>query len=267
MDNKPIIGIIGFGVVGKALQAGFYLDADFRVYDINPKLSLNTLEEVARDSNYIFITVPTPMNKDGSCNISIVEDIIKKLSNTIRFKDTILIIKSTVPPGTTSKLIKRYKGTNIIFNPEFLTARSARLDFINEARIILGGDELITKEVEKLYRLRFPHTPIIHTDSTTAEMVKYMANCFFATKVSLFNEYYDICNALGVNFDEAMNYMMMDGRIGNSHTSVPGHDGKRGFGGTCFPKDINALIFKSKELGIDPKVLEAAWKKNIEIRK
>jgi UDPglucose 6-dehydrogenase len=213
MSKRRVIGIIGLGVVGRAIQAGFAQTTDFRIYDINPELSLNTLEEVAKESDFIFITVPTPMNGDGSCNTSIVEDVIAKLNNIVRFQDTILIIKSTVTPGTTLKLIKRYTGTNIIFNPEFLTARTARLDFINESRIILGGDLLITKEVEKLYRLRFSHTPIIHTDSTTAEMVKYMANCFFATKVSLFNEYYDICEKLRVDFKEAMNLMMMDGRI------------------------------------------------------
>lgn len=266
-ENKTVIGIIGFGMVGKAIQAGFYVDARFRIFDTNPDLCLNTLEEVCEDSNYIFICVPTPMDyKTGKADLSIVELTVARCMQRISNPDTIVIIKSTIPPGTTENLRNKYKGLRLIFNPEFLTARSARLDFINSSRIILGGDKMDCLKVKELYEKRFKSTPIKITDSTTAEMVKYMANCFFAVKVSLFNEYYDICKKLDIDFNEAVGLTMMDGRIGNSHIDVPGHDDKRGFGGLCFPKDLNALIHRAIELDVSPTVLMAAWEKNLEVR-
>ena len=265
---RKTIGIIGFGMVGRAVQHGFAQITDFRIYDIDKRISENTLEEVYKESDYIFICVPTPMKRGtGEADISIVEYYVYKGLQLIDYPNTILIMKSTVPPGTTRMLQEKYKGVRLIFNPEFLTARTSRLDFINTSRIILGGSYEDTESVEELYRMRFPHTPIYKTDSTTAEMVKYAANCFFAVKVSLMNEYYQICEKLGVDYKEMKEMMMADGRIGNSHLDVPGHDGDFGFGNLCFPKDINALIFKAKEMGVDPKILEAAWKKNLEVRK
>jgi len=266
MKNK-IIGIIGFGIVGRAIQAGFYLHADFRIYDKNPINSINDLETVCRDSEFIFICVPTPMKKNGEADTSIVEEVIQSCIDYVKNTDTILIIKSTIPPGTTKMLQERHPDIHLVFCPEFLTARNARLDFINNARIILGGDKRDTIRVEELFKTRFPHTPIVHTDSTTAEMVKYTANCFFSVKVSYFNEIYQICKKLGLNYEDVRNMTLMDGRIGNSHTDVPGHDKDFGFGGTCFPKDLNALICKSKEIEIKPSVMIGAWLKNLEVRK
>jgi len=266
---KPIIGIVGFGMVGQALQHGFAQTCDFRIYDKNPKLSENTLKEVVIDSDFIFICVPTPMKRDsGEADISIIDKTLNYISFYLPYDNgKIFIIKSTIPPGTTNKLKEKYKNLRIIHNPEFLTARSFKLDFINQSRIIIGGDEDDCKEVEKLYRLRFLHTPIFITDSTTAEMAKYTANCFFATKLSFFNEIYDICQKLGINYYDVIKMTLADGRIGNSHYDIPGHDGLRGYGGLCFPKDIKALIYKAKELEINPIILEAAWKKNLLVRK
>jgi UDPglucose 6-dehydrogenase len=156
---------------------------------------------------------------------------------------------------------------SFVFNPEFLTERRARLDFINSARIVLGGSKINTGKVEKLYRARFPYVKIIKTDFETAELIKYMANCFFATKISFMNEMKQISEKLGTNWEDAINGFISDGRIGNSHIDVPGHDGELGFGGKCFPKDINAIIKKAEQLGIDPKVLKATWDKNLEVRK
>ena len=121
--------------------------------------------------------------------------------------------------------------------------------------------------VEKLYRLRFPYTKIIKTDFGTAQLIKYMANCFFATKVSFMNEMYQVCEAISGDWDAAVDGFISDGRIGNSHVDVPGHDGDMGFGGKCFPKDINAMIKRAEELGVTPEVLKGAWRKNQEVRK
>ena len=264
---KKTIGIIGFGMVGRAIQHGFAQTTNFRIYDTNPTVSENTFEETIRDSDFIFICVPTPSDYEtGKCDTSIVEETIEK-SREYMTPKKILIIKSTIPPGTTRSIQNKIPHLRIVFNPEFLTARTSRLDFINTSRIILGGDNEDLCEVNKLYRLRFKHTPIFWTDSTTAEMVKYACNCFFATKLSLLNEYYQICEKLGINYDNMIKMFLADGRIGNSHTDMPGHDGDFGFGGLCFPKDIQALIYKAKELGVNPMVLESAWKKNLEVRK
>ena len=267
MENKYIIGICGFGMVGRALQHGFAQTCDFRIYDINKTISENTFEETIRDSDFIFLCVPSPMDiNTGKCDISILEETIEK-SRKYMTPKKILIIKSTIPPGTTDMLKKKYPHLRIVFNPEFLTARTSKLDFINSSRIILGGDPDDLCKVDDLYRMRFKHTPIYWTDTTTAEMVKYAANCFFSVKVSLMNEYYQICQKLGIDYDEMIKMFLADGRIGNSHTDVPGHDDDFGFGGLCFAKDLNALIYKAEELGIDPKVMKAAWKKNLEVRK
>lgn len=272
MKSKPIIGIIGFGMVGQAIHHGFSLTTDFRIYDKNPKLSVNTFGEVVEDSDFLFICVPTPMKKKtGQADLSIIKETLDNIEAYRALKKTkkngIIIIKSTIPPGTTSILSWQYPSINIIHNPEFLTARSFRLDFINQSRIILGGNKKDCKKVEELYRMRFLHTPIYITDSTTAEMAKYTANTFFATKLSFFNEIYEICEKLNIDYYDVIKMTLADGRIGNSHYDVPGHDGLKGYGGLCFPKDINALIFKAKELGIDPIILKSAWEKNLRVRK
>lgn len=265
MNQKPTIGIIGFGIVGKAIQHGFAQKADFRIYDVDSQISENTLKEVAEDSDFIFVCVPTPMKiKTGEADISIVDSTIKKI---YKYTTGIIIIKSTIPPGTTKYLQDKYPAIKIVYNPEFLTARSYRLDFINACRIIIGGGYEDREKVADLYRLRFSHTPIYLTDSTTAEMVKYTSNCFFCVKLSFFNEIYDICEKLDIDYNDVIKMTLSDGRIGNSHYEIPGHDGLRGFGGLCFPKDINALIYKSKELGVNPIVMNSAWKKNLKIRK
>ena len=132
----------------------------------------------------------------------------------------------------------------------------------------MGGDKPpAIKIVEDLYRLRFPYTKIIKTDFATAQLIKYMANCFFATKVSFMNEMYEICSAIDGDWDKAVEGFITDGRIGNSHIDVPGHDGDFGFGGKCFPKDLNAMIKKAESLGVSPEVMKGAWKKNKQIRK
>jgi len=264
------IGIIGFGVVGRAIQFGFSGLADFRIHDIDPMMSRNTLKGVCKDSNYIFICVPTPTDiKTGEQDTSIVEKVIEDCIPIINNKPKILIIKSTLVPGTTEKLKKKYPNTRIVFNPEFLKEKTYRHDFINTSRVVLGGEIYDCEEVAELYRLIYPRAsiPIFITDATSAETVKMLANAFLSIKVSVFNEFYDICNALDVDFDTIIDMVLADGRIGRSHTEVPGHDGDRGFGGKCFPKDLMALINKSEQLKVKPIVCKAAWKKNLKVRK
>lgn len=267
------IGIIGNGFVGSAIMHGFVLHADdIMIYDKDPKRSTHGLGELALHCDVVFVCVPTPMYESGECDLSIVESVVDEFMGFLfRRKEQVVVIKSTVVPGTTEKLAEKYSENpwvRFVFNPEFLTERKARLDFINTSRIILGGDSTnALDKVEELYRIRFPHTRIIKTDFQTAQLIKYMNNCFFATKVSFMNEMKQICDAIDGDWDLAIEGFITDGRVGNSHIDVPGHDGDMGFGGKCFPKDINAMIKKAEELGINPTVMKGAWIKNKEVRK
>jgi len=263
------IGIIGNGFVGSAIASGFGLHGDVLIYDAAPEKSLNSFEEVVAAA-FVFICVPTPMSleKENEIDLNIVNSVFDRISRYEKLnKETVFILKSTVIPGTTLDLSKKYSNLNIVFNPEFLTERSARLDFINASRIVLGGPQRLCNKVEELYRTRFPHTKIIKTDSMTAEFIKYLCNTFFTTKVSFMNEMKQLSDKLDLDWDKAMDGFISDGRVGNSHLDVPGHDGSPGFGGKCFPKDINALINFYKKNEIDPKILIAAWEKNLEVRK
>ena len=261
------VGIIGNGFVGSAMAAGFSLHANIKIYDVDPGKSTHSFLEVV-NSDYVFVAVPTPMKniKGGGIDLSIMDSVFNNITRANERNDNVIIIKSTVIPGTVEKYINRYPNLNIIHSPEFLTERVARLDFINTARVVLGGKKEHTQQAEKLFRVRFPYTKIIHTSAVTAEFIKYMANSFFAVKVSFMNELKQAAEVLGVDWNNAMHGFTSDGRIGNSHLDVPGHDGKRGFGGKCFPKDLNAFIDLFENVGIDPTVMKAAWKKNLEVR-
>jgi nucleotide sugar dehydrogenase len=267
-ETRMKIGIIGNGFVGSAIMHGFVLHVDdIMIYDKDPKRSTHSFEDVVNLSDVIFICVPTPMFESGECDLSIVNSVAEDLSKYDCIQEKVVVIKSTVVPGTTEKLAEKYREMNFVFNPEFLTERKARLDFINTSRIVLGGDKRkAIDKVEQLYRLRFPYTKVIKTDFGTAQLIKYMANCFFATKVSFMNEMYQVCEAIGGDWDSALEGFISDGRIGNSHIDVPGHDGDMGFGGKCFPKDINAMIKRCEEIGVDPAVMKGAWEKNKEVR-
>ena len=268
------IGIIGNGFVGSSVAFGFSpqtgCDAEVKIYDKDESKSTHSLTEVVNDSDYIFLSVPTPSNQDGSISLNILFDVFKEINEVIDYeadKQPVIMIRSTVTPGTTAKIQQDYPKMYIVFNPEFLTERSAKFDFINQSRFIVGGSWGSTTKVENLYKLRFGDSiPVIKTNYETAEMIKYMNNCFFATKVSFLNEMYQIAEKCGANWEEAVEGFVRDGRIGHSHMSVPGPDGKFGFGGSCFPKDIQAMIHFANSLGVEPSVLNGAWDKNLDVR-
>jgi len=267
------IGIVGNGFVGSSVAFGFSPQTgcdgvEVRIYDKDPEKSLHTLEETVHESDFIFLSVPTPSNADGSINIDIVDSALNDISEMVNDSDCVVLLRSTVIPGTTSKLQEKYKNLNIVFNPEFLTERSAKFDFINQSRFILGGSsDYYIDKVEELFKWRFGETTsIIKTNYETAELIKYMCNCYFATKVSFLNEMHQIADGCGADWNTAIEGFIRDGRIGHSHLAVPGPDGKFGFGGSCFPKDIQAMINFAEELGIEPNVLKGAWNKNLDVR-
>ena len=213
------------------------------------------------------MSVPTPADKDGFNDLSIVKSVLEDINSISNNTDNIILIRSTVVPGTTRSLQEKFPKLRLVFNPEFLTERSATFDFINQTRVILGGDKTYTQRVKYLYKHRFgDYLPVLETNFETAEMIKYMNNLFFATKVSFLNEMKLLGDKVGVNWNEAVNGFVLDGRVGHSHLAVPGPDGKLGFGGSCFPKDIQALIKFGKTIGVDMNVLEGAWKTNLTVR-
>jgi UDPglucose 6-dehydrogenase len=254
------IGIVGNGFVGESQAFAFSPISDIKIFDIDPVKATHTLEETLKQ-DFIFICLPTPMKENGEQDISYIENFFNTVSN----QKAIFVLKSTVLPGTTKKLQDKY-GLKIVFCPEFLTEKTAKLDMLTQSRIILGGEKQWCSKVLGLFKARFGEKHYILTNSITAELVKYMANTFLAVKVSVVNEFYKLSEQLDVDWDKALEGFVSDPRIGNSHSQVPGHDGKLGFGGTCFPKDINAMIQFGTELDINMNTLKGAWKTNLEVR-
>ena len=257
------IGIVGQGFVGNAVYQKFKEHYNVLTYDLDESKCNSTFEEVA-GCDYVFTCLPTPMNSDGTCNTDIVEGVIKQIDNIGATKG--IVVKSTIIPGTTERWNTTY-NTNVVFNPEFLTERNAVKDYENQNRIILGGPRPTTTNLKRIFLKVFPKAHIIKTDSTHAEMVKYLTNTFLSVKVSFANEIYQLCNSLEIDYDKVVEYATYDERLGDSHWSVPGHDGDFGFGGHCFPKDLSALIKLSFEMGTTNNVLCATQTTNDELRK
>ena len=270
------LGIIGNGFVGNAIAHAFIPCMEVKIYDKNPEKSFNTLEDVVNDSDVVFVSVPTPMRSDGTIDLSIVESVFDSIQVCYKPESSaVFVLKSTVVPGTTRRLKQRHPTLQIVFNPEFLTERHARFDFLNQSRIVLGFEtdlddgnrNLSVERVKGLYNERFSGSNFITTTYETAEMIKYFNNLFFAVKVSFMNEMKLVAEKTKlINWDKAVRGFVSDGRVGDSHLQVPGPDGKRGFGGSCFPKDINAFMTFAESIGLDLAVLKGAWKTNLNVR-
>lgn len=266
MIDTRKVGVIGAGFVGQAVVRGF-IDhvADVRAYDVDPLKTTHSLEEVL-ECEFIFVCLPTPMEdvEGGRGDISILENFFDSVPKDSK---SIFIIKSTVPVGTTRYLADKTQLA-IVHNPEFLTERAAVTDFITGTRQIVGGNvPHAVNEVGGLLKKRFPMCPVFLMKPEESELVKYIANGFLATKVMFFNEIKMLSDKMGLQWDLILDGVLSDGRIAKSHTGVPGHDGDGGFGGKCFPKDINALIATMEDHEIEPLQLKATWEQNKRIRK
>lgn len=287
---KRRVGVVGQGFVGGSLtQVLTEKGLDVLTYDKAGKcqkelMKRNSIASLVEDLGVdgppiVFVCVPTPMNADGSCDTSIVEGVLSDLRG-MALVDSIAVVKSTVPPGSTERWNAMFgPRLHVVFNPEFLREQTALDDMRNQDRIILGGPRPWVDDVRNLYHLAFPDVPVHKTSSSNAEFVKYITNCFLATKVSFANEMFQVCQGLkdagfDVDYDRTVELATLDGRLGASHWRVPGpmpaDDGTGrllpGFAGSCFIKDLNALMYLSRQLGIDPKVLSGAWEKNLEVR-
>lgn len=266
------IGIIGFGFVGKAVAYGFEGYDQERGHEPKHKVLIydkykktTPLDRVLEESEIIFICLPTPYDEDTlQIDLSIMEESIAEIAPKIAGSGKVVMIKSTVVPGTTRRFAERYPEVNFGFNPEFLTEANYLQDFINTDRIIIGAEnDWIAQRVIDLYRCNFSSTPILRMSSTAAEIVKYQCNVLLASKVAVANIFYDICVAEGVNYEDVKKGVALDPRIGVSHMDITS---ERGFGGKCFPKDLGAIIGRSRELKVDAKLLEEVHEYNLRIR-
>jgi UDPglucose 6-dehydrogenase len=271
---KHKIGIIGCGFVGSAVSTGFqhfFSESQMQILEHDKFKPTDSLDSVVNKSEILFICLPTPMNfETGECNLSIIETEVENI-NKIAKKRKVIVMKSTVPPGTTARLQEKYPKHVFVFNPEFLREKTFIQDFIEQDRIILGytgieGFEKLDSLYEDFTLFQKVPADIVKCMSSEAEMTKYVANCFLSTKVAFFNEIYEICKAAAIPYETVVKLVILDKRIGDSHTNVPGHDGLKGFGGSCFSKDINALMSYAKDLNIDPMILETVWTKNLLVR-
>ena len=261
------VGIIGVGFVGSAVKATMEKKYQTETFDIEPSLSTTTsIEELAKKCDCIFVCVPTPPAADGTVDTSIVESVLAAIGKS----ECAVVLKSTVPPGFTEAESQKI-GREITFNPEFLTAANATKDYANQNHTILGVQDtgrLTNQEylITQVIGEALPHTVIVHTSHTVAEMTKYARNCFLATKVAYANEIWGACYALGISYDEVRSLMVMDSRIMDSHLQVPGPDGKFGFGGACFPKDTVGLHRVLNTLEVPKELLEGVITSNLKVR-
>jgi nucleotide sugar dehydrogenase len=232
------ITIIGHGFVGKAIDYAFQDDVEKQIID--PKYDVH-LHDVRLSADVTFVCVPTPMHEHGQCDVSILQDVLKKIAQR---RSGLIVVKSTVPPDQIENLFRGSAKHRMVYNPEFLTEKNANEDIINPFVHIFGGDNEATEKLERFYKeysICKP-CPVSRMSATDASFVKYGINTFLATKLTFFNEFYDAIKNFGGNYGRIANAIGTDPRIGHSHTRVPGFDGKRGFGGACFPKDVSAFI-------------------------
>lgn len=234
------MAIVGHGFVGKAVDYGFN-SSRIEKFIIDPKYGSKIEDLVDKDIEVTFVCVPTPMLNDGSIDSSIVEQTVHFLKHNV---SGLIIIKSTVTPVILEKLINCVSASRIVYNPEFLMEKSANEDFVNPFMHIFGGNRDVTNEVERIYNeySLCKSCPVYHMSAVEASLVKYGINTFLATKVVWFNQFYDMVEKFGGNYGTVIRGITTDKRVGPSHTTVPGFDGKRGFGGACFPKDSAAFL-------------------------
>jgi len=263
------IGIVGNGFVGRATASLACGNIQSIIYDKKSELcspiGTKLAEVVACD--LVFICVPTPMNEDGSCHANIVESVVEDLCDAGCSKDKI-IIRSTVPVGTCKRL-------GVMFMPEFLTEKNWQEDTRQLRDWVIGFDSRASRDSASIiydilqnahiYSIIKSKPSLTYSGTASAELSKYGRNSFLATKVSFFSELEEFCRKSQLDFEEVRKLICLDKRIGDSHSQVPGPDGKRGYGGTCFPKDVSSLFYQISEHDIESYIIEAVKARNIQV--
>lgn len=244
--------IIGHGFVGKAVDYGF-TNPKVEKTIIDPKYG-NSIKDIDISLHDLtFICVPTPMMDDGDIDTSILEEVLDYFNSGYRFAHQLLVIKSTVTPD----IIAKYTDSGIVYNPEFLREKTANEDFINPDFHIFGGNTFDSYRLENYYNdfSMCKRAPSYHMTAQEASFVKYGINSFLSTKVTFFNQLYDAVTEAGGNFNTVTRAMEADPRLGKTHNRVPGFDGKRGFGGACFPKDTAAFAHYTDKMTLLEEVI------------
>ena len=264
------IAVIGNGVVGSAIVRGFLEHCtEVRVYDIRSEKSTHTFPD-ALLCDFVFVSVATPSLPDGRCDLSAVHNVMEIAAG---FQGN-MILRSTVPPGTTRMLADRYRIPRLLHSPEFLTARCAHTDFQCPSRNLIG--HLDTTEnvasavaLRQLYCSRFPGVPCYTFPAEVTELAKLAQNSFFAVKLGFFNMVYDLCQAYRINYEDVRCSLLSDGRIAHAHTGIPcPASGTRGWGGACLPKDSASFASLFKALGVPGEAfMRAVIEHNNQIRK
>lgn len=244
------IGIVGLGHVGSNLAKLFPKAVG---YD-EPK-GVGTKEEI-NTCDVVFVCVPTPSASLGKCDTSIVENVLSWINSDL------IVIRSTIPVGFTDQQ-EQLLNKNIVFQPEYYgeTPSHPFADPYSRNWITLGGRREIMGNVIQAYQSVFTSELIINiVEARTAELAKYMENCYLATKVTFCNEFYDIANAFGVDYNQLRETWLLDPRIGRSHTFV--YENARGFDGNCLPKDISAIVYQAEQLGVNCGLLKNVIRRN-----
>jgi UDPglucose 6-dehydrogenase len=265
MDLK--IGICGIGFVGGAIMnslinKGFIYGHNLIAYD---KYKSYDNFDALLDTNILFLALPTPFdNQNKEYNKKTIDDTLDLLHKNNY--SGLITIKSTVEPTTTKKYISKY-NLNIIHNPEFLSSRTATEDFNNQKHIIIGKESNNINILLDFYKKYFPDAEISICTTVESESVKLFANNFYALKVQFFTELYLLCGKMNADYNNIKKMMIKNGWISPFHTDVPGHDGQVSYGGLCFPKDTNALLYFMKNQDCPFGLIDALIKERDSIRK
>jgi len=287
MSSDIVVGIVGGGFVGSA-HARALIDAGFKVlvHDINENYQDNfpqfgslpdvaPLEALALTCHIILVCVPTPPlnygdnDTCGEANISIVDEVLFQLNEFVgNHRKPSVCIKSTLPPETTRNLQALSPNLRLSFSPEFLTEADPLGTLTKSDRIVLGSDLCLDGDL--IYVLESinvnPDMKLVLCSSTEAELIKLMSNSFLAMKVTFANWFYDICGMTGANYEMVRLGVELDPRIGPSHLRVPGNDGKRGYSGSCFPKDVGNIVAFCHLNGLEADVMDVIQKANSQYR-
>jgi UDPglucose 6-dehydrogenase len=260
-SKKPAMGIAGLGYVGEAVK--YWLEKEKHplfLYDKYKKIG--SFQEINK-ADIIFLCLPTPFVEKNNKGFddSALWEVLSQLRG-----EKVIVIKSTVLPGSTENYQKNFSQHKILINPEFLVAKTAIQDFLNPKRQIIGYTKESQDIAKKVMNILPPATYKKIVRATEAEMIKYFGNTFLANRVIFANQIYDICQKLGIDYEVVKECAGADPRIGHSHFEIF-HEGYRGYGGMCLPKDTKAFIKFVEKIGIEPKLFKTIEEINKILRK
>lgn len=272
MFKVKSVGVVGAGVVGKAIARSYLGFCEVRTYDVELLRATHSLPDALR-CDVVFVCLPTPTDGGSNlCDTSAVEAFFKETRELFTVDERVpvlinLVLKSTVPVGFTRRMANLYNMPNLVHSPEFLNSRTAYLDAAMPNNLIIGGRTPACSEdgavaLHSLYAARFPNVGVRCMAYEESELTKLAVNGFFAVKVAYWNEISRLCEGYEVRWDAVRAAALDDGRIHPSHTQVPGPDGKPGFGGACLPKDLVNLIECEQKVGLQPVMTAAAQYRN-----